>query len=199
MSNIIQTDASKTGSGAVCQGTTTWESLFILEKDKTYECTGARCRETYNINLYHRKIGKNNPLTYRHMRPLPCLVKTGGTRSQGNMGLSVSQSNSSYTRVLTKQSDYWCRLAIQKSQGFKWLEIEPEIIFSDCETQKYTPNRAICFLHEPSVTKTHVLASWPKQLSSRFPSALLEKPLWVCVPSILLNKKGTHKIYISAD
>ena len=77
MSNIIQTDASKTGSGAVCQGTTTWESLFMLEKDKTYECTGARCSETYNINLYHRIIGKNNPLTYRHMRPLPCLVKTG--------------------------------------------------------------------------------------------------------------------------
>ena len=34
--------------------------------------------------------------------------------------------------------------------------------------------------------------SWhPRQLCSRFPSVLLEKPLWVCIPSILLNRKGT--------
>ena len=107
------------------------------------------------------------------------------------MGLSVSQWNSSYSRVLTKQSEYSGRLAIQKSQGFKQLEIEPQNIFSDCENQRNTSNRPICFLNEPSVTKIHVLASGPRQLCSRFPSALLEKPLRVCIPSILLNRKGT--------
>ena len=107
------------------------------------------------------------------------------------MGLSVSQWNSSYSRVLTKQSEYSGRLAIQKSQGFKQLEIEPQNIFSDCENQRNTSNRPICFPTEPSVTKIHVLASGSRQLCSRFPSALLEKPLWVCIPSILLNRKGT--------
>ena len=107
------------------------------------------------------------------------------------MGLSASQWNSSYGRVLTKQSEYSGRLAIQKSQRFKRLEIEPQNIFSDCENQRNTSNRPICFLNEPSVTKIHVLASGPRQLCSRFPSALLEKPLRVCIPSILLNRKGT--------
>ena len=68
------------------------------------------------------------------------LGKNGGnsqpriaTSSQGNMVLSVSQSNSSYSRVLIKQFEYSGRLAIQKSQIFKRFEIEPQNIFSDCE------------------------------------------------------------------
>ena len=61
-------------------------------------------------------------------------------------------------------------------------------IFSDCENQRNTSNRPILILIEPSVTKIHVLASGPRQLCSRFPSALLWKPLQSC---IVLNRKGT--------
>ena len=75
------------------------------------------------------------------------------------MGLSVSQSNSSYSRVLTKQSKYSGRLTIQKSQRFKPFEIKPQNILSNCENQGNTSNRSICFPIEPSVTKIHVLAS----------------------------------------
>ena len=107
------------------------------------------------------------------------------------MWLSVSQSNSIYSRVLTKQSEYSGWLAIQKSQWFEWLEIQLQNIFSDCENQKNTSDRPICFPTEPSFTKVHVLASVPRKLCSRFPSALLEKPLWVYISSILLNRKGT--------
>ena len=173
-------------------------NLVISGKDKTYQYTGAHCSETCNIDLYQRQIRNSNPLTNRQYDSSVLLGKNGGnsqsrtaTSSQGNMGLSVSQWNSSYSRVLTKQSEYSGRLAIQKSQGFKQLEIEPQNIFSDCENQRNTSNRPICFLNEPSVTKIHVLASGPRQLCSRFPSALLEKPLRICIPSILLNRKGT--------
>ena len=173
-------------------------NLVISGKDKTYQYTGAHCSETCNIDLYQRQIGNSNPLTNRQYDSSVLLGKNGGnsqsrtaTSSQGNMGLSVSQWNSSYSRVLTKQSEYSGRLAIQKSQRFKRLEIEPQNIFSDCENQRNTSNRPICFLNEPSVTKIHVLASGPRQLCSRFPSALLEKPLRVCIPSILLDRKGT--------
>ena len=107
------------------------------------------------------------------------------------MGLSVSQWNSSYSRVLTKQSEYSGRLAIQKSQRFTWLKIEPQNIFSDCENHRNTPNTPICFPTEPSVTKIYVLASRSTQLCSRFSSAILVKPLQVFIPSILLNRKGT--------
>ena len=107
------------------------------------------------------------------------------------MGLSVSQSNSIYSRELTKQSEYSSRLAVQKPQRFKWLEIEPQNIFSDCENQRNTANKPICSPTEPLVTKIHVLVSGLKQLCSRFPSSLLEKPFWVCISPILLNRKGT--------
>ena len=143
-----------------------------------------------------KQIGNSNPLTNRQYDSSVLLGKNGEnsqsrtvTGSQGNMGLSVSQWNSSYNRVLTKQSEYSGRLAIQKSQGFERLEIEPQNIFSDCENQRNTSNRPICFLTEPSVTKIHVLASGPRQLCSRFPSACLEKPLRVCISSIFLNRK----------
>ena len=69
--------------------------------------------------------------------------------------------------------------------------MEPQNISSDCENQRNTSNRVICFPTELSVTKIHVLASGPRQLCSRFSSPLLEKPLRVCIPSILLNRKGT--------
>ena len=109
------------------------------------------------------------------------------------MGPSVSQSNISYSRVLTKQSEYSGRLAIQKSQRFERLEIKPQNISSDCEKQRNASNRPICFPTEASVTNIHVLASGTRQLCGRFPSAILEKPLQVCIPSILLNRKGTSQ------
>ena len=105
------------------------------------------------------------------------------------MGLSVSQWNSSYSRVLTKQPEYSGRMAIQKPQSFQRLEIDTQNIFSDCENQINTSKRPICFPTEPLVIKIHVLASGPRQLCSRFPSALLEKRLQVCIPFILLNRK----------
>ena len=173
-------------------------NLVISGKVKTYQYTGAHCSETCNIDLYQRQIGNSNPLTNRQYDSSVLLGKNGGnsqprtaTSSQGNMGLSVSQWNSSYSRVFTNQSEYSGRLTIQKSQGFKRLEIEPQNIFSYCANQRNTSNRSICFPTEPSVTKIHVLASRPRQLCSRFPSTLLEKPFRVYIPSILLNRKGT--------
>ena len=173
-------------------------NLVISGKDKAYQCTRAHCSETCNIDLYPRKIGNSNPLINRPYDSSVLFDKNGGnsqsrtaTSSQGNMALSVSQSNSSYNRVLSKQSEYLGRFTIQKSQRFKRLEIELQNIFSECEYQRNTSSRPICFPTEPSVTKIHVLASVPKQLYSRIPSALLEKPLQVCIPFILLNRKRT--------
>ena len=165
-------------------------NLFISAKDKTYQCTGAHCSETCKFNLCQGKIGNNNPFTNWQYDSSVLLGKNVGNlqsrialSSQGNMGLSVTQLNSSYSRVLTK--------AIQKSQRLKRLEIEPQNIFSNCENQRNTSNRPIRFPTEPSVTKINVLVSRPRQLCSRVPSALLEKPLRVYIPSILLNRKGT--------
>ena len=87
-------------------------NLVISGKDKAYQCTGAQWSETCNINLYQGKIGNNNPLTNRQYDSSVLLGKNEGnsqsriaTSSQGIVGLSVSQSNSSYSRVLTQQSE----------------------------------------------------------------------------------------------
>ena len=82
------------------------------------------------------------------------------TIGQGNVGVSGSQLISTYSRGLTKHSEYSGRLAIQKSQRFKRLEIEPQNIFSDCENQRNTSNRPICFPTEPSVIKYAYSAIW---------------------------------------
>ena len=92
--------------------------------DKTYQCTGAYCSETCNINLYQGKIGNSNPLTNScHITAPSCLVKWGGTYSQELLQvaqeiwdyriINVSQSNRNYSRVLTKQSEYSGILATQ--------------------------------------------------------------------------------------
>ena len=135
-------------------------NFVISGKDKTYQCIGVHCSETCNIKLYQGKISNNNLVTTR-LNDSSVLVGKNGVNSQSriatsshvNMGLSVSQSNSSCSSVLTKQSTYSCRLAIPKSQRFKQLEIEPQNIFSVCENQRNTSNRSICFPAEPSITK----------------------------------------------
>ena len=82
---------------------TTRGNLVISGKNKTYQCTRAHCTETCNIDLYQRKIGNSNPLRIRQYQSSALLGKNGANSqsraaisSQGNMGLSVSQSNSSY-------------------------------------------------------------------------------------------------------
>ena len=110
------------------------------------------------------------------------------------MGLSASQSNSSYRRVLSKQSEYSGRLAILKSQRFKRLETKSQNMFSVCENQRNSSNRPISFPTQPSVTKIHVLGSGPRQLCSRFPSALLEKPLRYAFPQFCLIGKVFAKV-----
>ena len=73
---------------------------MISGKDKTYQCTGAHCSETCNIDLYQRKIGDRNQVTNRHydssvLLGLPSEKKSQSrtaTSSQWNMGISVSQS-----------------------------------------------------------------------------------------------------------
>ena len=97
-------------------------NLVVSGNDKTYRCTGTHCSETCKINLYQGKIDNTNAFTNRQYHSSVLLGKIGvnsqlrtATSSLGNMGLSVSQSNSSYSRVHTKQSEYSGRLAIQKS------------------------------------------------------------------------------------
>ena len=172
---IIQKDASKTGWGQSVREPPVKLVILTFLKGKS-------------VTAIHLQIDMTAVLLGKNGRNLQSRTATS---SQRNMGLSVRQWNSSYSRVLTKHSKYSGRLAIQKSQRFERLEIEPQNIFSDCENHRNTSNRPICFLTEPSVTKIHVLASGPRQLCSRFPSALLENPLRVCIPSILLNRKGT--------
>ena len=114
------------GEGGSLSGNHHGENLVISGKDKTYQYTGAPCSETCNIDLYQRQIGKSNPRTNRQYNSFILLGKNGGnlqsrtaTRSQGNMGRSFSQWNSSYSRLLTKQYEYSGRLTIQKSQRFE--------------------------------------------------------------------------------
>ena len=96
---------------------------------------GAHCIETCHINLY--QIGNSNPLETRQYDSSLLLCKNGGnvqsrtaTSNQGNIRLSVSQSNSSYNRVLTKQSEWKPR---NYKESNNW-NLNPKIFFSDFES-----------------------------------------------------------------
>ena len=129
--------------GAVCQGTTMGGTWSYQERTKDVNVL-----ESITVKLVILTFTRGKPVTAVHlqidnMTALYNLVKMGGnsqsktvTSSQRNVGLSVIQSYSSYSRVLTKQSEYSDKLAIQKSQGFKRLEIEPQNIFSDSQIVK---------------------------------------------------------------
>ena len=56
-------------------------NLVISGKDKTYQCSGAHCSETCNIDLYQRKIGNSNPLINRQYDSSFLLGKIAGTCS----------------------------------------------------------------------------------------------------------------------
>ena len=76
------------------------------------------------LTFTKRKSLTSIPLQIDNKKALPALLgknegnsqSRSATNSQGNMGLSVSLLNNSYKRVLTKQSEYSGRLAIQKSE-----------------------------------------------------------------------------------
>ena len=125
------------------------------------------------------------------------LVEMGGTRSEELLQVVKEIWDYLLANRIAVTAEYLpSSLNIQADRQYRnhrdssdW-KLNPKK-FSDCEDQRNTSNRPICFPTEPSVTKIHVLASGPRQLCRRFPSAPLEKPLRVCIPSILLNRKGT--------
>ena len=120
--------------GAVCQGNTTAGTWSYQERTK-------------HINVVELILVKLAILTFTKGKSVTSVLRTA-TSSQRNMGLSVSRSSSSYSRILTKQPEHLGR--------FKRLEIEPQYIFSDCENQRNTSTRP---QNQSSVTKIHVLAS----------------------------------------
>ena len=84
-------------------------------------------------------------------------------------------------------------MGIQKSQGFKQLEAKPHIFSNNCEHKRCPTDRPMCLTSKQSTAKVHVLASRPRELCIGLPLILVEEPLRVCVPSILLNRKCTSQ------
>ena len=74
-------------------------NLVISEKDKTYQCTGAHCIETCNINLYRVNRLQQSTCKYYSSVLLDKIESSSQSRTatsnQGNMGLFVSRSISS--------------------------------------------------------------------------------------------------------
>ena len=182
---IIRKEASKTCWRAVCQRTTTRETWSYQEMTKHINVLELIAVKLAILTFTRRKSITPIYLQIDNITAV-LLGKAGGnlqpttaTSIQENMGLSVSQSNSSYSRVLT---EYFRQIGKPEIMKIQTIGNWTPNIFLDCESQRNTSNRPIFFPTEPSVTKTYVLKSGPRELWSRFHSALLEKP------SILLNR-----------
>ena len=183
---IIRKEASKTCWRAVCQRTTTRETWSYQEMTKHINVLELIAVKLAILTFTRRKSITPIYLQIDNITALSYLVKLGGTRSQQLLQASKKIWDYLLANQIAVTAEYLQstsgRLATQKSWRFKWLEIESQNIFLDCGSQRNTSNRPIFFPTEPSVTKTYVLKSGPRELWSRFHSALLEKP------SILLNR-----------
>ena len=183
---IIRKEASKTCWRAVCQRTTTRETWSYQEMTKHINVLELIAVKLAILTFTRRKSITPIYLQIDNITALSYLVKLGGTRSQQLLQASKKIWDYLLANQIAVTAEYLQstsgRLATQKSWRFKRLEIESQNIFLDCGSQRNTSNRPIFFPTEPSVTKTYVLKSGPRELWSRFHSALLEKP------SILLNR-----------
>ena len=183
---ILRKEASKTCWRAVCQRTTTRETWSYQEMTKHINVLELIAVKLAILTFTRRKSITPIYLQIDNITALSYLVKLGGTRSQQLLQASKKIWDYLLANQIAVTAEYLQstsgRLATQKSWRFKRLEIESQNIFLDCGSQRNTSNRPIFFPTEPSVTKTYVLKSGPRELWSRFHSALLEKP------SILLNR-----------
>ena len=183
---IIRKEASKTCWRAVCQRTTTRETWSYQEMTKHINVLELIAVKLAILTFTRRKSITPIYLQIDNITALSYLVKLGETRSQQLLQASKKIWDYLLANQIAVTAEYLQstsgRLATQKSWRFKRLEIESQNIFLDCGSQRNTSNRPIFFPTEPSVTKTYVLKSGPRELWSRFHSALLEKP------SILLNR-----------
>ena len=78
---IIQTDASKTGCGAVCQGITTWGTWSYQEKTKHINILELIAVKLVILNFTKGKLVTTIHLQIDKMTALPYLVKMGRTCS----------------------------------------------------------------------------------------------------------------------
>ena len=109
----------------------------IMKLTKIIRNSRSLFRQCFVVEFSVGEIGNSNPLETRQYDSSLLLRKNGGNvesrtaiSNQGNIRLSVSQSNSSYQRVLTKQSEW-------KPRNYKESDncnLNPKIFFLDFES-----------------------------------------------------------------
>ena len=173
---IIQTYASKKGWGAVCQGTTTGGTWSYQERTKHINLLELIAVKFAILTFTRGKSVTTVHLQIGNMTALPCFLKMGGGGGVGGGGWIHSQE------LLQVAMEIWDYLLANR------IAVIAEYLPNSLKIQA---NRQSRNHKDSSNWKLNPKSCRPRQLCSRFPSALLEKPLWVCIPSILLNREGT--------
>ena len=168
---------------------------------KTHQCVGANCSQTCTTDIHPRQVSKSHTFANRQYNCIDIPNKDGGysqqrtfSHSQGNLGILVSQADHNYSRVSAKRFKLSTRLAVQESPpGLQRLETRHKSFFSNIENARNSPDRSLCITFKSPAANIHDLATRTRELCSGLSATVLEKPLWLRIPSILHDKKSICK------
>ena len=198
----IETDASKTGWGAVCPALSVtmggpWsvseKQLHInaLEMKAVQFAVQAMTKESKNIHVH---IRSDNKTTVAHLN------KIGGDpfrsiteNNKRDMVVMPIQADHAYCRVSPRETEHSGRLGEPTHERFKQLDAESRDLQSNQSKMGPTRSGPICRSPKHSTTTIHELASRPTSDGNRCIPDKMAKGKRVCIPPFLSDNKMLSK------
>ena len=187
---MIQTDASKSGSGAIWNGVSTGEKWSEKEENlhiNVLELTAAKfailtfTKGQSNIAI-HLQIDNKTALSY--------LLKMRRTlaHQQVYLVLPSQQTNYNVCRVPSQCSKRACRLGMKKCQGQFRMETRCFGFPRDCNTHAKTNSGSACIQTLPPTSSMRCMETRPRQYSNRCIPSSLGQGVQFCSPFSLISR-----------
>lgn len=195
---VIETDASKTGWGAVCltQNLRMGGALEPLREKIAYQCTGTEsstvCNsitdQTQTEHSCSHQIRQHNSCCISEQNGGD-QIRTVSTNNKADLDSLSIQKDHDYCRTFTRNTECSSRLGESSDEGYQQLDAEQRNIQTNKSDVGAIKHRSLCRQVEHTTGKLHELASRPICNGNGCIPDTLEQQKRVCFPSILPNNK----------
>ena len=185
---LIQTDVSRKGWGAVCQGISTGEQWS--KEEQLLHINVFELKATFD--LQQTKIFESSSFLNRqhHCTTLPC--ENGGNREpnvteikQRNLAVSLETPDHNYCGIPSKFFECGGRLQVSKQQGLIRMETLPKSISTSLPEDGNAQSRFVYIKAVSPTTPVLCLETRTFQLGDRCPTADLGQSIPLCISPIL--------------
>ncbi|XP_057294612.1 uncharacterized protein LOC130623139 [Hydractinia symbiolongicarpus] len=198
---IIQTDASKQGWGAVCQGRNIGGAMVSARIQPSHQ----HLRIKSGLSSYANVLQNDAPRTYslpnRQYDSASLYNENGGHQGPSldsvikrPVDFSIIQGDHNYSRTSTRDTECEGRLDVQKLCGLERMASRSSNIQDSMQKVGHTRRRPICITTFSSGTELHVLETRPRLLSGGCTATTVGEPLPVCISSVFLNGRVLAKV-----